>query len=78
MHTIRQGKAATALQMPVPSISFRRILRMFVTAVDTLLLWQERNRQRHRLAELDERMLHDIGITRAQALIEANKPFWKP
>jgi len=26
--------------------------------------------------KLDDRFLRDIGITRSQALEEANKPFW--
>lgn len=38
--------------------------------------WHERNRTRHRLAELDDRTLHDIGLTRAEALAESRKPFW--
>ena len=34
-------------------------------------------RQRRALEMLDERMLHDIGISRSQALAEARKPFWR-
>lgn len=33
-------------------------------------------RQRRRLAGLDDRALEDIGVTRAQANAEANRPFW--
>jgi uncharacterized protein YjiS (DUF1127 family) len=33
-------------------------------------------RQRRILGQLDERMLHDIGISRSQALAEARKPCW--
>jgi uncharacterized protein YjiS (DUF1127 family) len=33
--------------------------------------------QRRLLAELDERMLRDIGISRSQALAEAGKPCWR-
>jgi uncharacterized protein YjiS (DUF1127 family) len=40
-----------------------------------LLALQDRARQRYRLAELDERMLRDVGLTRAQAQLEAEKPF---
>ena len=32
---------------------------------------------RRRLLELDDHALRDIGLTRAQALDEALKPFWK-
>ena len=33
-------------------------------------------RQRARLARLDEDQLRDIGLTRAEADAEANRPFW--
>lgn len=32
--------------------------------------------QRHRLSQLDEKMLQDIGVSRSDALAEANRPFW--
>ena len=37
----------------------------------------ERSAQRRTLAALDHRLLADIGLTRAQALAEARKPFWR-
>jgi uncharacterized protein YjiS (DUF1127 family) len=43
----------------------------------TLTTWHERSRQRQRLAELDDHLLRDIGITRAQAQAEFDKPFWR-
>lgn len=33
-------------------------------------------RQRQTLASLDDTMLRDIGVTRAQAEAEAGKPIW--
>jgi uncharacterized protein YjiS (DUF1127 family) len=45
--------------------------------VDWLLEALERRRERRMLLELDERMLRDIGISRADALREAGKPFWQ-
>lgn len=38
---------------------------------------QQRRRERRQLAELDERLLRDIGIERADALRESRKPFWR-
>lgn len=35
-----------------------------------------RYRSRTLLAQLDDYMLKDIGVTRAEAQMEANKPFW--
>jgi len=36
-----------------------------------------RARERAHLAELDERMLRDMGITRLDVAGEADKPFWR-
>jgi uncharacterized protein YjiS (DUF1127 family) len=41
-----------------------------------LLRWQELAQQRRRLLALDDRMLKDIGITRADATREGTRPFW--
>ena len=43
----------------------------------TLATWAERRRQRRQLQRLDDRLLADIGLDRARADYEANKPFWK-
>ena len=42
----------------------------------TLRLWRERARQRRALSQLDDRLLADIGVTRADAERECAKPFW--
>jgi uncharacterized protein YjiS (DUF1127 family) len=42
----------------------------------TLLFWHERARQRRHLQSLSDHMLRDIGLTRADVLAEADKPFW--
>ena len=39
--------------------------------------WIERSRQRQALAGLEDCMLRDIGITRADAARECEKPFWR-
>ena len=38
--------------------------------------WLERSNQLRALAELDDRMLRDIGVTRSQVQHEIAKPFW--
>jgi uncharacterized protein YjiS (DUF1127 family) len=45
-------------------------------AMTAILSCADRRRQRHALAELDDHLLRDIGLTRYQARIEARKPFW--
>ena len=39
--------------------------------------WIERTRQRQALADLDDHMLRDIGVTRVEAARECRKPFWR-
>ncbi|HYG85743.1 MAG TPA: DUF1127 domain-containing protein [Azospirillum sp.] len=39
--------------------------------------WYERWRQRQALMRLDDHMLKDIGLTRADVELEVTKPFWK-
>jgi uncharacterized protein YjiS (DUF1127 family) len=42
----------------------------------TLNRWHGKSRQRQALAELDRRLLDDIGVTPSAARQEARKPFW--
>ena len=42
-----------------------------------LLTWQARAEQRYRLADLDDAILKDIGVDRADVERECRKPFWR-
>lgn len=55
-------------------LSLGQLLR---NAIDLILLWHERSRQRRALMSLDDRLLRDIGIDRLEADIEIRKPFWR-
>jgi uncharacterized protein YjiS (DUF1127 family) len=55
-----------------------RLVALPRLVLETLLDWQERERQRHHLRQLDDRLLGDIGLSRADAVREASKPFWTP
>jgi uncharacterized protein YjiS (DUF1127 family) len=46
-------------------------------AIDLLLTWYERSRQRRQLLALSTHMLRDIGLSRADVEGEAGKPFWR-
>jgi uncharacterized protein YjiS (DUF1127 family) len=52
-------------------------LNLMQRALDTLLIWQERERQRRHLMALDNRLLSDMGLSRADAVAEYSKPFWR-
>ncbi len=56
---------------------FSGVLRLPRTLVETLLTWQRRADERHRLATLDPRLLVDMGISEAAAAQEAAIPFWR-
>lgn len=45
--------------------------------IATLLAWQNRDQERQHLASLDDRLLDDIGLNRADVLAEIRKPFWR-
>jgi uncharacterized protein YjiS (DUF1127 family) len=47
--------------------------------MDKLLRWTERSRRSAAFRNLadDRRLLDDIGLTRQQAMDEADKPFWR-
>jgi len=42
-----------------------------------LLAWYDRARQRRALLSLSDQQLSDIGISRAEADGEGDKPFWR-
>jgi len=48
-----------------------------IKAMTTLQRWMDRHSERKQLAQLDNHILQDLGLTRGQALAEASKPFWK-
>jgi uncharacterized protein YjiS (DUF1127 family) len=62
-----------------PRIAVRpgRRQHLLIRALDTLETWSERTRRRRELMRLDDHLLRDIGITRADAIAEASKPFWR-
>jgi uncharacterized protein YjiS (DUF1127 family) len=45
--------------------------------IEIVAVWIVRRRQRQALAELDEHLLDDVGLSREQARREAARPFWK-
>ena len=60
--------------LSAPWSHFRRMApRRWPRVIGT---WIEHHRQRRALAELDDRLLKDIGITRSEADREIAKPFW--
>jgi uncharacterized protein YjiS (DUF1127 family) len=77
----RQG-----LALPHEPAGMRAFRQQFVSSssagswLRTLGFWIDRSRQRKQLgelAELNDYLLKDIGVSREEALREAEKPFWR-
>ena len=77
MSTIQVRTARPARRDFVSSLVSRG-LSCVGRAVDLLLTWQQRARDRRQLEALNDRMLRDIGLTRADVFAEGSKPFWRP
>jgi uncharacterized protein YjiS (DUF1127 family) len=67
-----------ALVVALAWFAFRRSGAAAARVAEIGLTWLERSRQRRHLAELNDYMLRDIGLTRVDAWTEAEKPFWRP
>ena len=59
---------------PAYTVTSRRSLPL--RYLDRLFAAQALSRQRKDLSRLDDTLLRDIGLTRHQAMKEANRPSW--
>ena len=62
--------------LPVPHTAPRRS-RWMIEMLREIGAWVALIRERHALAELDPRLLDDVGIPREAAARESAKPFWR-
>ena len=69
-------RGAPAPKTPIPR-NVRTPIHPLAAASLLIASWIGRVRQRRALAELDDKMLQDIGITRYDAARECGKPFWR-
>jgi uncharacterized protein YjiS (DUF1127 family) len=79
---LAQGSAASTSQSARTRALYREkdSSAILANAFRTLRMWMARSRQRKalgELAELNDYLLEDIGLTREEALREAAKPFWR-
>ena len=68
-----------ALRLRLHRLDLRSIAVVghFTRAIDSLGEWRIRARERRQLSALSDAMLKDIGISRADASTEFEKPFWR-
>ena len=78
MSTLSNVRAVARAE--APSFSFGRAVALLggaiVVGVEALMTRAELHRSRRQLAELDDRLLRDIGIDRGRAHYEVTKGFW--
>ena len=70
----------TALQDEISVVTYtfiQRVEALAHSAMSIISLWTRRHRGRLELAQMNEHMLADIGMTRAGVVAEIDKPFWR-
>ena len=60
-----------------PSPLGRRLAALLYRVGARLRSWRARARARRELRELDDEVLRDLALSRAQANFDAEKPFWR-
>jgi uncharacterized protein YjiS (DUF1127 family) len=50
---------------------------VFAQLSETVHIWRQRQIDRRQLAELNDRDLHDVGLSWSDVAYEAEKPFWR-
>jgi uncharacterized protein YjiS (DUF1127 family) len=72
MHTISKHRS------PLGTEIFRgQVVAQVARSIEILLLWQRRANERHALAQLDDKILRDLGLSRSEVARELRKPFWR-
>lgn len=76
LHGMKDARAArrfgVSLRQSLPSP-----VEVLLRLAELLTVWENRARERRHLAEMPDRMLRDLGLSRSDARREAEKPFWR-
>jgi uncharacterized protein YjiS (DUF1127 family) len=64
----------TAALPPYPHINYRGLT---AGICQTITIWRQRSAGRRALCQLSLHSLRDIGIDEDEAIVEADKPFWR-
>ena len=69
------------LHITAPHIHTPNVVKSLQQALErittTIVAWSRNYQTRQDLANMDERLLEDIGLTRSDARQEVQKPFWR-
>ncbi|WP_407519616.1 DUF1127 domain-containing protein [Methylobacterium oryzisoli] len=62
----------------VPGVALRPPrARRVLSLVERVELWAQRHRERRALMQAPDLLLKDLGLSRADAAREGDKPFWR-
>ncbi|TGD95028.1 DUF1127 domain-containing protein [Methylobacterium nonmethylotrophicum] len=75
MTTLVAGRGNLRLVPAIRLASPRR--RSATSLLQQLELWADRRRERRDLLNCPDALLKDVGLSRADAVREAQKPFWR-
>ena len=87
VHILRSTRMAFTYDRPSRPFAcnrsrLRRLRRALLLSpslvLRTVRRWSERARTRKELLALPDRILQDVGLTRAYVVTETDKPFWRP
>ncbi len=80
MSTLKARQFHLIEDMDISALTFavvERIETFAVKAGSIVRTWVRRSNDRRMLAQMNEHMLKDIGLTRFDVTIEADKSFWQ-
>jgi uncharacterized protein YjiS (DUF1127 family) len=80
MSTIKARNFHLIEDLDIAAIAYGLVERFEAAAdkvVGTFRVWTSRSRDRQQLGRMSDRMMQDIGLTRADVELELNKYFWQ-
>ena len=77
MNSIAYKSHHNPLELVNVNLPERNVHNVVTRIADIVETWSQRGRQRRQLANLEEHLLSDIGVSYEDIWLETNKPFWK-
>jgi uncharacterized protein YjiS (DUF1127 family) len=81
MHAISERLGALGALAGGPRIGASYVRGRVLAAargLEALPQWRRRANERHAPANLDDKILRDIGLSRSEVVWESHKTFWRP